>query len=141
MTRALDHLRFPAISTETTRPYTAMIPDMTTGIRDYTRTATRCEKTNSVDGTGRIGWSTFMMSSGLNCPTPAIPIPAFAVPNAAPTARNDVGSVNLTRSVSLLHTHCSISSRKSIGERPIGYPRKCLMLTAEATPANPKNGA
>ena len=28
-------LRAPAISTDTTSPYTAMIPDMTTGIRDY----------------------------------------------------------------------------------------------------------
>ena len=29
---------------------------------------------------------TFMIRSGLNVPTPAIPIPAFAVPYAAPAA-------------------------------------------------------
>jgi hypothetical protein len=29
---------------------------------------------------------TFMIKSGLNVPTPAIPIPAFAVPYAAPAA-------------------------------------------------------
>lgn len=29
---------------------------------------------------------TFMINSGLNVPNPAIPIPAFDVPNAAPTA-------------------------------------------------------
>ena len=38
-----------------------MIPDMTTGISD------------------------FMIRSDLKVPTPAIPIPDFAVPNAAPT--------------------------------------------------------
>ena len=33
--RGVLYLRPPAISTETTRPYTAIIPDMTTGMRDY----------------------------------------------------------------------------------------------------------
>ena len=28
-------------------------------------------------------------NSGLNCPTPAIPIPAFAVPNAAPLYKDE----------------------------------------------------
>jgi hypothetical protein len=46
--RALYHLRLPAISTETTRPYTAIIPDMTTGMRDYRRM--HCEKT--IEGRG-----------------------------------------------------------------------------------------
>ena len=31
------------------------------------------------------------MSSGLNVPRPAIPIPAFDVPNAAPTADSKFG--------------------------------------------------
>ncbi len=39
--RAIFHLRRPTISTETTRPYTAIIPDMTTGIRDYRRLVVR----------------------------------------------------------------------------------------------------
>ena len=30
-------LRAPAIRTETTSPYTAIIPDMTTGMSDYSR--------------------------------------------------------------------------------------------------------
>lgn len=31
------HVRLPAISTDTTSPYTAIIPDITTGISDYTK--------------------------------------------------------------------------------------------------------
>jgi len=50
----------PAIKTATTSAYTAIIPDMTTGIND------------------------FIMRSGLNVPTLAIPMPDFAVPYAAP---------------------------------------------------------
>jgi hypothetical protein len=41
---------------------------------------------------------TFMMSSGLNPPRPAIPMPALDVPYAAPTA---------TRSLSTLHLPCT----------------------------------
>jgi hypothetical protein len=48
------------MSTLTTRPYTAKIPLMTTGISD------------------------FIISSGANVPIPAIPIPLLAVPIAAP---------------------------------------------------------
>jgi hypothetical protein len=52
-----------------------MIPDMTTGINDY--------DSESVSNTSKAhGHSifTFMIRSGLNVPTPAIPIPDFAVP-------------------------------------------------------------
>lgn len=65
--------------TETTRPYTAMIPDITTGMSDYTKGVSSGSCRNSV-------WRTFIMSSGLNVPNPAIPMPAFEVPMAAPTA-------------------------------------------------------
>jgi len=74
----LSGVNDPEMRTDTTSPYTAMMPDMTTGIRD------------------------FIISSGLNVPRPAMPIPALAVPKAAPTVLN---------------------------------------IMAEATPANPKNGA
>lgn len=50
------------MSTDTTRPYTAIIPDITTGTSD------------------------FMIYSGRKLPSPAIPMPVFAVPMAAPTA-------------------------------------------------------
>ncbi len=40
---------------------------------------------------------TFMISSGLNVPRPAIPIPDFAVPNAAPTA-----AYHITRKLCIL---------------------------------------
>ena len=52
-----------------------MIPDMTTGIRLYERLV------GVITGEG-----TFMMSSGLKVPTPAMLMPAFAVPYAAPIA-------------------------------------------------------
>jgi len=50
------------ISTATTRPYIAIMPDMTTGIID------------------------FMISSGLMTAIAAMPVPDFAVPYAAPNA-------------------------------------------------------
>lgn len=49
-----------AMRTAMTRPYTAMIPDITTGTSD------------------------FMMRSDLKVPTPEIPMPDLAVPYAAP---------------------------------------------------------
>ena len=58
-----------------TSPYTAMIPDMTTGIRLLTVN----QRLRDFD--------TFMMRSDRKVPTPAILIPAFAVPYAAPMAR------------------------------------------------------
>jgi hypothetical protein len=54
-----------------------MIPDMTTGIRLY-------ERLVGVITGEREG--TFIMSSGLKVPTPAMLMPAFAVPYAAPIA-------------------------------------------------------
>jgi len=51
-----------------TSAYTAMIPDMTTGMRD------------------------FIIRSGLYVPMPAIPMPDFAVPNAAPMHPNIIAN-------------------------------------------------
>ena len=61
-----------------------MIPDMTTGIKD-------CElgiRDAQAVLLGGLKWAihTFMMRSGLNVPTPAIPMPDLAVPYAAPMA-------------------------------------------------------
>lgn len=56
--------RAPAIRTATTRPYIAIIPAMTTGMMD------------------------FIISSGLITDMAAIPVPDFAVPYAAPRAKN-----------------------------------------------------
>jgi hypothetical protein len=67
------------MSTDTTSPYTAMIPDMTTGMSD-------CERGVSRALGGGVYARTFMMSSGLNAPRPAMPMPALDVPYAAPTA-------------------------------------------------------
>jgi hypothetical protein len=71
---------------------------------------------------------TFMMSSDLNIPTPAILIPAFAVPYAAPmaTISHDNGQSHYRRI-------SSISSAK--------IPVRCEEHTAAATPPNPMNGA
>lgn len=69
----------PAIRTDITREYTAIIPAMTTGMRDCRcRIQLRnCNHQQSVV-------LTFMIRSGLKVPTPAIPMPDFAVPYAAP---------------------------------------------------------
>lgn len=61
-----------------------MIPDMTTGMRDYGElqqisVAFACLINGNYE-------RTFMIKSGLKLPNPAIPIPAFEVPYAAPTA-------------------------------------------------------
>lgn len=53
-------LPFLTISTEMIIPYTPRMPAMTTGISD------------------------FIISPGFRCAMPAMPTPAFAVPNAAP---------------------------------------------------------
>ncbi len=53
-------------------------------------------------------------NSGLNCPTPAIPIPAFAVPNAAPLNKDESFMVLIYRDENIM---------------------------AEAAPASPKKGA
>lgn len=61
-----------------------------------------------------------MMSDGLNCPTLAIPMPAFAVPYAAPRAVEPVSKEPRAR--------CRI----------VHVQEKTM---AEATPANPKKDA
>lgn len=81
-----------------------------------------------------------MISSGLNVPNPAIPIPALDVPNAAPTAEemklSFIASFNLAQLLTAeyhLHILCiKIGVCRKPGNR---------RLTAEATPAKPKNGA
>ena len=71
----------PAIRTATTSAYTAMIPAMTTGIRDCGQSISLLYRTTSSP-------HTFMIRSDLNVPTPAMPIPDFAVPYAAPMQPN-----------------------------------------------------
>ena len=68
----------PAIKTAMTSEYTAMIPDMTTGMSDYRHALV------SVSLLDRECRCTFMIRSGLNVPTPEIPMPDLAVPYAAP---------------------------------------------------------
>lgn len=68
----------PAMRTAMTREYTAMIPDMTTGIRDCIDKY--ISKVKLLSGTVQ----TFIIRSGRNVPTPAIPIPDLEVPYAAP---------------------------------------------------------
>ena len=79
-----------------------------------------------------------MMSWGLNVPKPAIPIPALAVPNAAPTAKETV-FVNLAERVEVSsHTAEYHLAKKRVNiNGDLGYH----VLTAEATPARPKKGA
>ena len=74
-----EDLLFPTMRTDTTSPYTAMIPAITTGTSD-------CILKDEVKGAGQRASLAFMINSGLNVPRPAMPIPAFAVPKAAPTA-------------------------------------------------------
>ena len=69
----------PAMRTATTSAYTAIIPDMTTGMRDYHIVLSAICPTRSSQSE-----HTFMIRSDLNVPTPAIPMPDFAVPYAAP---------------------------------------------------------
>lgn len=64
-----------------TSEYTAMIPDMTTGIR-HCGGRTLAELLGPMVHTqSRL---TFMIKSGRKVPTPAMPMPDFAVPYAAP---------------------------------------------------------
>lgn len=60
-----------------TREYTAIIPAMTTGIK-------HCRLVSALHLLGSEPRLAFMIRSGLKVPTPAMPIPAFAVPKAAP---------------------------------------------------------
>ena len=69
----------PAIKTDITREYTAIIPAMTTGMRDC-----RCKFQYYPQSYKSSGFITFIIRSGLNVPTPAIPMPDLAVPYAAP---------------------------------------------------------
>ena len=56
---------------------------MTTGINDYVKTACLREKVRL-----SLYVYTFITNSGLKEPIPAIPIPAFEVPQAAPIAKS-----------------------------------------------------
>lgn len=81
-----------------------------------------------------------MMSSGLKGPIPAIPIPAFDVPNAAPTANNGFSeSDGLYFATALLTAKYHLKERESVS---ILISRSAQReLTADDTPANPKKGA
>jgi hypothetical protein len=68
-----------------------------------------------------------MMSSGLNVPTPAMLMPAFAVPYAAPMAIVSQSGSKGSISTGEYHLHVSVFHNGS--------------LTAAATPPNPMNGA
>ena len=95
-----------------------MIPDMTTGIRLYERLVVGI--TGEREGT-------FMMSSGLKVPTPAMLMPAFAVPYAAQIA---------------IVSECAKGSLVGTGEYHL--PCQWFLLrghTAAATPPNPMKGA
>lgn len=98
------NLQPPEISTATTSPYTAIIPDMTTGMSDCGGEPCQRNKFRNSSqiyfGRNVLHWRealdevadnggerTFIMRSGLNVPKPAIPIPAFEVPYAAPIAK------------------------------------------------------
>ena len=73
---------------------------MTTGIRDYTRSATM-----PYFRRGCVCYlHTFMIRSGLNVPTPAIPIPDLAVPYAAPSA----ATVSVIPYLSLLSVYSDV---------------------------------
>jgi hypothetical protein len=56
-----------------------MIPDITTGMSDF-----RAELSVKDKAGPKLRWLAFMIRSGRNVPTPAIPMPDLAVPNAAP---------------------------------------------------------
>ena len=90
----------PDNSTAITNEYTAMIPAMTTGIKDC------CESLISIETSHRFDELAFIMRSGLNVPTPAIPMPDFAVPYAAPAPMNDQRRVKAASPT----THIRISS-------------------------------
>jgi len=59
---------------------------MTTGMSDYSRATLANVQTNSL----HLSQHTFMIKSGLKVPTPAIPMPDFAVPYAAPAPKYNV---------------------------------------------------
>ena len=86
-----------------------MIPAMTTGIRDCRSlgSAWRFRKYQIV-------LQTFIIKSGLNVPTPAIPMPDLAVPYAAPapayTFRKPSGSIRIA--VHFLRAYIRRSSAK-----------------------------
>jgi hypothetical protein len=65
--------------TAITNEYTAIIPAMTTGIKHY-QLVNKCFFL-------LLRYLAFMIRSGLNVPTPEMPIPAFAVPYAAPAPK------------------------------------------------------
>lgn len=75
-----------AMRTAMTRPYTAMIPDITTGTSDYFSQQDRpIVSLDILDGNAI---HAFMMRSDLKVPTPEIPMPDLAVPYAAPIAES-----------------------------------------------------
>ena len=71
---------------------------------------------------------TFMMSSDLNVPTPAMLIPAFAVPYAAPMAIVSPSDIRTKVHENIIYKSATIAIRKG-------------RHTAAATPPNPMNGA
>ena len=70
-----------------------------------------------------------------------MPIPAFDVPNAAPTARNIGLSQSDPKYVPGSHSLLNIIWESTIEQDDQWDAWGSLVLTADATPANPKNGA
>ena len=91
----------PTSKTAITSEYTAMIPAITMGMRDCAKLVSQLKSIHLFQcyarpqrGSGNLYGPffhqrrTFIIKSGLNVPTPAMPIPAFAVPYAAPAHPN-----------------------------------------------------
>jgi hypothetical protein len=86
-----------------------------------------------------------MINSGLNVPIPEIPIPAFEVPNAAPTAAEAQGKFPSGPSFAGSEAN-ELTAEHHLREDVVGSAtarkrNQRNSLTAEATPANPKKGA
>lgn len=85
-----------------------------------------------------------MISSGLNEPSPAMPIPALAVPNAAPIAEvyDSVSVSSLERRAIMVQERRTAENHLDAGMGDSVRHVACGgSLTAEATPAKPKKGA
>ena len=75
-----------------------MIPDMTTGISD-------CDDHDMSVSMSKGKWKrTFITSSGLNVPKPAIPMPALPVPYAEPIAISSLTHNNIVYAEGLVLT-------------------------------------
>jgi hypothetical protein len=76
-----------------------------------------------------------MISSGLNTPAPVIPMPAFEVPYAAPTASRASAKV-------VIRCSCARTAEDHLGtEVSSSTGAQIETRTADVTPAKPKNGA